>query len=146
MALEAIALATLAVIVPVLVGVLIALRRRQPLQKAKQLEALVPRIDPEKRAERQARRKARTERFRAGVTEVAEGVRDGLDNIDDEERAEILAELEEAKVSVVEAFSALVSAIASKTPAAVVVAVKEGYEALRDAKEVCDLVQAARAD
>ena len=151
MALEAIALATLAVIVPVLVGVLIALRRRQPLQKAKQLEALVPRIDPEKRAERQARRKARRAKVAEMASAVAEGVRDGLGNLDEDERAEVQQELVDAAQEWAEAGAAL-AALAAKIsagaldPVTALLAATEIADAVRESAEVIRLVRDSVAD
>jgi len=99
-------------------------------------------IDPAKQAKRQARRKLRRER----LSEIGSGVRKGLANLDDAERAEIkvlMLETAEDVKDVVLLLPKLAAMIASKSPD--VVTLGKALAELQDvAEDLIALVKAVR--
>ena len=145
MDLEAILLATLAVLGPVLVGALIVLRRRHLQQ-----ETPMPIISDERKAEwkanRQRRQASRREWAKETAPKAAEKAREVkalLDNISDEEWQALKVEGIEAGQETAEAATAAVAAIVSRDPALIVRAAIEAQQAAEEMAEFARLLREA---
>ena len=150
MNLEAILLAVLAVLVPVLVGALIVLRQRQLFPFRQQLEAPMPIISDERKAEwkanRQRRQASRREWAKETAPKAAEKAREVkalLDNISDEEWQALKVEGIEAGQETAEAATAAVAAIVSREPALIVRAAIEAQQAAEEMAEFARLLREA---
>jgi len=108
-------------------------------------------IDPAKQAKRQARRADRRERIKTGVQKFGKGVREGLNNLDDREKAEIKAAFADTAKELVEAgqmLAVLASELVAKKPNPVTIALasKEIREAGQHVFDLLDLVDKAIED
>lgn len=109
-------------------------------------------IDPAKQAKRQARRADRRERIKTGVQKFGKGVREGLNNLDDREKAEIKAAFADTAKELVEAGQMLAvmatAVLAAKKPNPVTIALasKEIREAGQHVFDLLDLVDKAIED
>lgn len=108
-------------------------------------------IDPEKQARRQAGRTARRAKIAGKAAAIGKGVREGMGNLSETEKAEIQLAIADAGRECMEAGQALAvvaAQIVSKTPNPLAIgrALKEIREAVAEVLALVDLVQTAIED